>query len=409
MSIYSYSRLSCFENCPRQYAYRYLEKPPVPRFEGIEAFVGKVVHAVLERLYKQLRLTKFNSLDDSLAYYEQEWDRRWSEDIRIVKKEYQADHYREMGRACIRNYYHRYSPFDQDQTLGLEKRVGFRLDDEGRYRLQGYIDRLAREADGRYAIHDYKTSAADPPTQEQVDQDRQLALYQLALPGLYPDAERVRLVWHYLVTDTECVSEWTPEQLEQLRRETIERIRRVETEEEFAPQESALCNWCEYYSLCPAKRHQLDIEQEAPGQEPCDDGAALVDRWAELQTEKEKLESPTKARLQEIEDELKEVKSALVTFAKANGLAYVYGGTHRAQVKQSPKITYLLEGDEEREPLKVVLMREGKWVEVSKLDENLLTDILASGQWPTEFVHLIREYQQKEDQARVYLSKRKDL
>ena len=48
---FSPSSLNCFEKCPKQYWFRYVAKVPVET-EGIEAFVGKRVHEVLERLYQ---------------------------------------------------------------------------------------------------------------------------------------------------------------------------------------------------------------------------------------------------------------------------------------------------------------------------------------------------------------------
>ena len=48
-TVYSHSRLSSFENCPRQFYYRYVERVPIET-ESVEAFVGKRVHEVLERL-----------------------------------------------------------------------------------------------------------------------------------------------------------------------------------------------------------------------------------------------------------------------------------------------------------------------------------------------------------------------
>ena len=49
-TVYSHSRMSSFENCPKQFHFRYVLKIP-QETEGIEAFVGKRVHEVLERLY----------------------------------------------------------------------------------------------------------------------------------------------------------------------------------------------------------------------------------------------------------------------------------------------------------------------------------------------------------------------
>jgi len=58
------------------------------------------------------------------------------------------------------------------------------LDEQVQYKLRGYIDRLDRKRDGRYEIHDYKTSRFFPE-QSKMDQDRQLALYQLGVQNMW--------------------------------------------------------------------------------------------------------------------------------------------------------------------------------------------------------------------------------
>jgi len=37
-------------------------------------------------------------------------------------------------------------------------------------------------------------------------------------------------------------------------------IDRIEAEREFGPRESALCDWCSYWDLCPAKKHLVKVE-----------------------------------------------------------------------------------------------------------------------------------------------------
>jgi ATP-dependent helicase/DNAse subunit B len=48
--------------------------------------------------------------------------------------------------------------------------------------------------------------------------------------------------------------------LEGLRCEIAGLIDRIEAEREFAPHESALCNWCPYWDLCPIKKHLVKVE-----------------------------------------------------------------------------------------------------------------------------------------------------
>ena len=49
--IFSHSRLSTFERCPRRFQYRYLLNIPAEG-ESIEAYLGKRVHEVLGRIYR---------------------------------------------------------------------------------------------------------------------------------------------------------------------------------------------------------------------------------------------------------------------------------------------------------------------------------------------------------------------
>jgi RecB family exonuclease len=90
------------------------------------------------------------------------------------------------------------------------------------------------------------------PSQQELDQDRQLALYQIGVEGRYQGDAPVRLVWHYLLRDQVRVSTRTAEQLAELRARTIELIDRVEAERDFEPQPSTLCSWCEFNDVCPA-------------------------------------------------------------------------------------------------------------------------------------------------------------
>ena len=246
---YSHSRLSSFENCPRQFAYRYVEKIETRR-ESIEAFTGKRVHEILERLYHHVgRHGKPPSLSQVLSRFGSDWRATWHDEVGIVRKEFDVAHYQQLGARCLENYYRRYYPFDGEETVGIETRVQFSLDPAGRYKIRGVADRVVRSGPGRYEIHDYKTGRR-LPNQQQLDTDRQLALYQIGLAEQYPD-QPVRLVWHYLRQNQSPTSTRTPEQLETLRSDTMHLIDRIRTEFEYKPKRSGLCDWCEYNDRCP--------------------------------------------------------------------------------------------------------------------------------------------------------------
>lgn len=249
MALYSHSRISAFESCPLKYRLRYVDRIRTGR-ESIEAFLGLRVHETLERLYRELKEGVLASLPDLLYTLETRWDRRWHPGVKIVRKGRSSGEYRRIGRACVETYYSQFVPFDQPKTIGLEHRIVFRLDREGRYRAQGYIDRLAVDPEGVMEIHDYKTSES-VPSQAVLDSDRQLALYQMGVQEGQLQVHRVRLVWHYLRHGKTLTSKRTPEALEELRRRTLERVREIEAATEFPARESRLCGWCEFLEVCP--------------------------------------------------------------------------------------------------------------------------------------------------------------
>ena len=249
---YSHSRLSTYENCPRQFAYRYVDKIEVDT-EGVEAFVGKRVHEILERLYHHIgRYGRPPSLRQVLDRYHADWRDRWHEGVLIVRTELGPDEYKERGERCLENYYRAFYPFTDGQNVGIEARLHVRLGEDGNYSLVGVVDRIVRTAHGRYEIHDYKTGTRLPP-QSQLDRERQLALYQIGLEQTYDDVESVELVWHYLVHNKTLRSRRTSEQLSELGAKTMALIDRIEATEDYPPRTSPLCNWCDYKRICPAQ------------------------------------------------------------------------------------------------------------------------------------------------------------
>src|SRR3989338_6806133 len=105
MTSYSHSRLSAYENCPLKFKYTYIDKLDRDRRDSIEAFMGGLVHEVMEKLYNDLSHTKLNTVDEMLKFYETRWAQDWTDEILIVRKEYAPEHYCGIGERCIRDYY----------------------------------------------------------------------------------------------------------------------------------------------------------------------------------------------------------------------------------------------------------------------------------------------------------------
>ncbi len=396
MTVYSHSRLETFEACPQKYKFRYIDKLEVPEEQGIEAFVGSRVHETLQKLYRDLQLTKLNTVDELLAFYKARWDENWSENVRIVREGVGAQHYFDYGAQCIRNYYAEFQPFDQSQTLKTEAQVLFNLDQEGKYPFQGYIDRIAKRSDGTYEIHDYKTGQY-LPAQAHVNADRQLALYQIGLGALWPDVERVELIWHFVGFSSTLRSTRRPGELEQLRQATIELIRRIEAEEEFAPQKSALCDWCEYRAHCPLWRHVALVEGLSIEARAEDDGVRLVDEYAKAKGEL--------AALQEQVDDLKE---RLIALANQQGVMALQGNRARVTVKTREWEGFPGKNDAQRPALEDFLRRSGSWDQVSQLDTRALEQVLRDKAWPADKLEQLRAFASSRKTTTVYLQNVED-
>jgi putative RecB family exonuclease len=254
MPVFSHSRLSSYETCPLQYRLRYVDQIDVERRETVEAFVGRRVHETLEHLHERLLDGVVLSREELLTHLHNAWYREWHNQVLIVRPEMTQQDYLKFAERCLTNYYRSNQPFKRDHTVGIELAVVFDLDTERDIQIKGYVDRLARVAPGRYEIHDYKTTRR-LPKQDNVDRDRQLAFYHMGIEQMMADAEEVTLVWHFLAYNRRFTSSRTPDQLQQLRRQTLELIDRIQTataEGDFPANRSRLCDWCDYREMCPA-------------------------------------------------------------------------------------------------------------------------------------------------------------
>jgi putative RecB family exonuclease len=258
--IYSHSRISTFEQCPLKFKYRYLDKI-IPKVEkSIEAHLGKSVHSALEWLYTQVKEKRVPILDELIVEYSRVWEENYSLDLLSVNKNFTHQDYFNKGVEFLITYYLEYRPFD-DNTLEVEKKILINLDEEGVYKIQGFIDRISYNLKtNEYEIHDYKT-ANFLPNQEKLEKDRQLALYSIAVKDIFGKEKEVILIWHYLAHNKKIHVKKTNEQLELLKRETIEIIKNIETTTEFFPEKSTLCNWCEYKDICPEWEEAIKEEE----------------------------------------------------------------------------------------------------------------------------------------------------
>ncbi|MBI4331395.1 MAG: PD-(D/E)XK nuclease family protein [Chloroflexi bacterium] len=397
MVVYSHSRLSVYQQCPLKYKLQYLDKIKVPEeVEGIEGFMGSRVHDALKKLYDDLKYTRVNNLPGLLSFYEGDWQKNWHEGIVITKQDLTPENYRALGRKLIESYYNRHVPFDRDDTIGTEMLFHFSLDTENNYRMRGFIDRLARAKDGAFEIHDYKTSGT-LPSQEQLDNDRQLALYRIGVQQKWPQAMEVRLVWHYLAFDAEMVSTRSEEAIAGLRENTIKLIDEIESARDFQPRESFLCNWCDFPGFCPEKKHIALVENLPVNEYLKEPGVVLVNRYAEL-----------KEQATAIGEEMDRVREAIIAYAAAKQVTAVRGSDRLARLRSYRKLRFPGKNDDGRQELEDFIVNAGKWMQTSQLDTFMLARLVENKAWDRDLIDEVMKYGRIDQTTTVTLSRLKD-
>ncbi|MBU4047890.1 PD-(D/E)XK nuclease family protein [bacterium] len=400
MTIYSHSRLETFKSCPLKYKFNYIDKIKREE-EGIEAFLGSRFHEVMEKIYKDLPFRKY-SLDELLDFYEDDWDKNFHNKIVIADNEREAKDYKEIGKKFIEDYYKRYYPFNQGKVLGIERQVIIDLDDKGEYKLRGYIDRLDQTKDRTYEIHDYKTSKS-LPEQSKMDEDRQLALYQIGIQNMWNDVYNVELVWHYVAFDKEIRSSRTEEELDELKKDTIDLIKKIEATREFLPNESTLCGWCYYKDICPLYKHEYMVGNLPANKYLKDSGVKLVNEFAKLDDKKKGY----KVKIEEIDEELEKIKEAVIQYAGNIGVEVVIGSDHRLKITSSEKINVPGKGTKERESLIELLSQLNRLEEVSAFDVAELKKVIKEEKWDSDILDEIKKFVEIETVKSVHLSKSK--
>lgn len=384
MTSYSHSRLGTFEKCKYQYKLQYIDKIKTD-VNFIEAFMGGLVHETLEKLYKDLKFAKLNTIEELIKYYNELWNKEFTDDIIIVKKEYTAENYRQMGERYIILFYERYKPFDQTTVLGIETQDKMPLSDGNTYHIR--IDRLACK-DNVYYVCDYKTNSW-MMDQESADSDRQLAMYSIWVKNKFPDAKKVVLMWHMLAFDKDVISERDDKQLKNLQKEIVEKIKEIESCSEFPTNITKLCDYCGYKTQCPSFKHEAELDGKTAKEFKDDDGVKLVNEFVEFNNKKK-----------EIADKLENIKKDIIDFASQKKIDTVFGSNKKANIKEYSKIIL----PENKEMLVKLIKEKGIYEDVSMLNSIKLSGKILKGDIDKE----IADMTTKEKAYKISISKRQE-
>jgi len=409
MPKYSHSKLQTYERCPLQYKFQYIIKlKPVKQENTVEAFMGGCVHTVFELLYGDLLKTKLNSLEDLIKYYTEVWKAGWGDGIVINNKDFNKQHYFDLGVKCLKNYYEEYFPFDQDQTLGIEKQINLKWGDVA---MIGYVDRLAREEKGVYAIHDYKTGSM--MNQDYADKDRQLALYSIAVKQTFKEAKKVKLIWHYVAYGEDVISQRTDEELEELKQDILKiiaKINKAEVEDNF-PAIETKCEWCGFWEHCPKKKHLYKVKELPKNKYLKDSGVKLANEYAELAEKRAAINKRAKNEVAEIQGEMDKMEEAILKYATDYEIEALQGSDVQVIINKEYGFAFPTKSVDSKkyEELELLLRGTKYWELASTLNRTKLEELLEVDAFDKKLKKKILELMPEEEKTSISIRKNKGV
>jgi len=276
---YSYSQINTFLNCPQKYKLIYIDNIKTQR-ESVEGFIGKIVHEVLEWIYKQkIEYLIWDKIEEK---YFEIWLDRWHNKIfyfnkkmlfeknRVNKNKYRKfnqSYFKKIGLEYLRNYYRiNGGPnLNYNSTIDTELELYTSINNNTFKVIIDRIDKTGNSID----IHDYKTGR--PKSKASLNNDIQLVIYQIAMQEKYPD-KNFLLNWHFLKektknkqhikikkTSNEILT--TINKISKTIKEIVENKNNQSNKISFSAKTSFLCNWCYLWEHCYAKKQYNEKNQ----------------------------------------------------------------------------------------------------------------------------------------------------
>ncbi|MXZ53843.1 MAG: PD-(D/E)XK nuclease family protein [Acidimicrobiaceae bacterium] len=238
------SGAATFEQCPRRWRFRYVDRLPDP--PGVDALIGTFAHRVLEHLMQQhpIRRTK----DDARRIARALWpEMSGGQDyLDLELDDEQAKEFRWRAWRAIEGLWHLEDPTGVD-VRATEQQVSVTLDGVP---FRGVVDRVESEPDG-LVISDYKSGRA-PTARYAPSRLQQVLLYASAIAeetGEQPVRAQLLYLGQKIVATavTPVELEGAVEQL----KSTWGAIGDACRVDEFSARPGPLCGYCPYVERCP--------------------------------------------------------------------------------------------------------------------------------------------------------------
>jgi hypothetical protein len=341
--------ISNWDDCPKRAARSYLNRlVHGDDNEGTNPTrFGTVVHAVLEEIHHDLMTETIgdSGLDSDeiiMGYFRRHWS--WGTCYDLEFFSLGSDKLGEFVRKSVRNRLGNtiatellfvYDIVTEQVWVIDHRNEVTEIVDEilswGGVPVVSEIDRLDRINEDTFEVHDYKTNIL-PFTRDQIENSKQLGVYDLVVRALYPEARNVSCVYDMLRHGRFPV-EFNDDFRERLRAFLAALWRQIKATEEPEARINQYCRWCEIRSSCKAYAQAL----EAPIPPILTETTDTPEGIATLYAESERLSNLIKIA----EERNKEIKGAIIAKVVQDGMGEpLQMGEREYYLIQNPRYEY---------------------------------------------------------------------
>lgn len=418
MATFSHSKIQTFQQCRYKYKLQYIDRIKVTIPSTIELHLGSAVHAVLEKLYLDLRHGHLNCQDDLIKYYDSVWKKSYTPDILINDKRYTKEDYFLLGLRFILDYYKHYKPFNDRKTVDLETQDFLELSNGDKYHVR--IDRLATDKDSNYYVCDYKTNNTLKSIDE-LSKDTQLAMYSIWVRRKFGDAKKIFLVWNFLAFDKEIILEKESSSLTSVQEDIERKISLINDCSEYPTSRSSLCEWCLYKDICPEfsdatvtkeNKTEITLERVSTAQKNLMDFAKTAkkkDLDINIESLQNTIDSYANLIIQKkiIEEDIEELREKIISAHIESGSDRFHGAKNSVTVNESEILSFPSKSSKDKDELRRRLELEkflkdnNLWEEFSEIDTGKLRDVLETRHISDRILTVIENFIEKKKQFRL--------